>query len=64
MVGLKRNGMSREARAQIKQMFKVMFRSNLNTTQALHEIESVVEESDERTRFVDFFQRTLRGVTT
>jgi UDP-N-acetylglucosamine acyltransferase len=63
VVGLKRNGVPREVRARIKQMFKIMFRSNLNTTQALHEIEATVEESEERAHFVEFFRRTIRGVT-
>lgn len=63
VVGLKRNKMPAEARARIKQMYRVMFRSNLNTSQALQEIEATVEESEERTRFVEFFRRTLRGVT-
>lgn len=62
-VGLKRNGLSPEARARIKEMYRIMFRSDLNTTQALHEIETVVEDSEESTTFVEFFRRTLRGVT-
>ncbi len=62
-VGLRRNNLSPEARSRIKAMYKLMFRSNLNTTQALHEIEATVAEGDERNRFVDFFRRSLRGVT-
>jgi len=62
-VGLKRNGMTREARARVKQLYMTMFRSNLNTTQALYEIERIVEDCEERTRFLEFFRRTIRGVT-
>jgi UDP-N-acetylglucosamine acyltransferase len=62
-VGLRRRGFSEEARGRIKQMYRIMFRSDLNTTQALHEIETTVEDSDERAHFLDFFRRSLRGVT-
>lgn len=62
-VGLKRNGMDNVQRARVKQMYKIMFRSDLNTTQALHEIESVVEDSDERTHFLDFVRKSIRGIT-
>ncbi|MDQ1257352.1 MAG: Acyl-ACP--UDP-N-acetylglucosamine O-acyltransferase [Candidatus Hydrogenedentes bacterium] len=61
-VGLKRNGLSAEARARVKEMYRIMYRSNLNTTQALHEIESSIEDSDERSHFLEFFRKSLRGV--
>lgn len=62
-VGLKRNGYDVEQRARIRQMFKVMFRSDFNTTQALHEIETTVEESPERAHFVEFIRNSIRGIT-
>lgn len=64
VVGLRRAGMDDEKRKQIKQMYKIVYRSNLNTTQALHEIESTVPESPERNHFLQFFRKSLRGVTT
>lgn len=62
-VGLRRAGLDTEARQRIKQMYKIMFRSDLNTTQALHEIEATIEESNERNHFVDFVRKSLRGIT-
>ncbi|NIA15392.1 MAG: acyl-ACP--UDP-N-acetylglucosamine O-acyltransferase [Nitrospiraceae bacterium] len=62
-VGLKRNGLDTLQRSQVKQMFKIMFRSDLNTTQALHEIETVVEESDLRDHFLKFVRESIRGIT-
>jgi UDP-N-acetylglucosamine acyltransferase len=62
-VGLRRKGFDVDARGRIKQMYKIMFRSNLNTTQALHEIEASVEDSPERTHFLEFFRKSVRGVT-
>jgi UDP-N-acetylglucosamine acyltransferase len=62
-VGLRRAGFDTEARRRIKQMYKIMFRADLNTTQALHEIEASIEESDERNHFVDFVRKSIRGIT-
>lgn len=62
-VGLRRAGFDAEARARIKQMHRVMFRSGLNTTQALHEIENSVDDSAERNHFVEFVRKSIRGLT-
>ena len=62
-VGLRRNGLSDEARNCIKNMYKIMFRSTLNTTQAIYEIEASVEECPERTHFLDFVRNSIRGIT-
>ncbi len=62
-VGLKRNGFDTVQRTRVKTMYKLMFRSNLNTTQAIHEIESAVEDSEERACFLDFVRRSIRGIT-
>ncbi|MBN2307740.1 MAG: acyl-ACP--UDP-N-acetylglucosamine O-acyltransferase [Candidatus Hydrogenedentes bacterium] len=63
VVGLRRNGLDSAARKRIKDMYRIMFRSDLNTTQALHEIEATVEDSEERTHFVEFVRKSLRGIT-
>ena len=47
-----------------KTMFKIFYRSDLNTTQALHEIEVRVEDCEERAHFVDFVRKSIRGVTS
>jgi len=62
-VGLRRKGFDSEARARIKQMYKIMFRSDLNTTQALHEIEATVADSPERSHFLGFVRKSIRGIT-
>ena len=63
VVGLRRNGLDSEARKRIKTMYKIVFRSDLNTTQALHEIESSIEDSPERNHFLEFVRKSLRGIT-
>lgn len=61
-VGLRRAGLDAEARGRIKQMHKFMYRSDLNTTQALHEIERSVEDSQERETFLAFVRQSARGI--
>jgi len=62
VVGLKRYGMDSARRGHIKQMFKIMFRSNLNTTQAIEEILNVVEDIEDREHFLSFVRRSVRGI--
>jgi len=61
-VGLKRNGFDTALRSDIRQMYKVMQRTDLNTTQALHEIERTVGEGPVRGHFMEFVQRSVRGI--
>ena len=62
-VGLKRNGLSDEARARIKAMYRILYRSDLNTTQATHEIEATIEDCEERACILDFIGKSIRGIT-
>ena len=62
-IGLERNGFDKAARKRIKELYKIMFRSNLNTTQALDEIERSVDDSKERNHFVEFVRQSVRGIT-
>jgi UDP-N-acetylglucosamine acyltransferase len=62
-VGLRRAGMSPGQRGHLKQMYRLVYRAGLNTTQALQEIEARVPESKERDIFVEFVRSSLRGIT-
>ena len=62
VVGLTRSGMEEPARRRVKLMYKIMWRSGLNTKQALDEIEKSVEPSIEREIFVEFVQHSIRGI--
>ncbi len=62
-VGLRRNGLDGDARKRIKNMYRIMFRSDVNTTQALHEIEATIEDCEERDHFVNFVRESMRGIT-
>jgi UDP-N-acetylglucosamine acyltransferase len=62
-VGLQRNGYDDAARKRIKAMYKIMWRSHLNTSQALERIENEVEDTPERQKFVAFVKASARGIT-
>lgn len=62
-VGLKRAGFDKAARMRIKEMYKILCRSNLNTSQALQEIRRSVDDSPERRYLLEFIESSDRGVT-
>lgn len=61
-LGLRRNGLDETARAQVKKMYKILWRSGLNTTQALREIETSMDNSRERDLLVSFVRKSVRGI--
>jgi len=62
-VGLERNGLSKEAIADIRRMYKLLYRAGLNTSQAVARIEADIPESPERTTILDFIRNAQRGLT-
>jgi len=63
LVGLKRRGFSPVTIGTLKQAFKLLFFSHLNTTQALEAIENNVEPSPEVLKLIDFVRKSERGIT-
>jgi UDP-N-acetylglucosamine acyltransferase len=63
IVGLRRSGFDKDSCARIKEMYRILCRSHLNTTQAVAEIERSVEEGPERTHMLEFIHSSTRGVT-
>jgi UDP-N-acetylglucosamine acyltransferase len=61
-IGLKRNGWSDEDRAHIKKAFKIICRSNLNTTQALERLRSEFDGCAGADHLIEFIERSERGV--
>lgn len=62
-VGLQRNGFDEAARKRIKTMYRIMWRSHLNTSQALDRIENEVADSPEKRHFIEFVKNSTRGIT-
>lgn len=61
-VGLRRRGFSRESIKALDQVFKLLFYSGLNTTQAVERINEEVEIIPEVKVVLDFIERSNRGL--
>ncbi len=61
-VGLERNGTSKEAIARLRKMYRLLYRSHLNTSQALAAIEQQVPDCEERQVILDFVRNSERGI--
>ncbi|HOC70331.1 MAG: Acyl-(acyl-carrier-protein)--UDP-N-acetylglucosamine O-acyltransferase [Candidatus Hydrogenedentes bacterium ADurb.Bin101] len=62
VVGLTRGGFSKESIARIRRVYRILYRSGLNTSQALVEIEKSVEESEDRNVLLNFIRGSQRGI--
>lgn len=62
-VGLERNGLSKEAIARIRTMYKLLYRSNLNTSQAVARIEQDIEACPEKETILAFIRNAERGLS-
>lgn len=63
VVGLRRQGFSAEAIHALKQAYRIVFTSGLNTSQALEKLEQELSGSPEVQQFVDFIKRSQRGIS-
>lgn len=59
--GLRRAGISSKVRTELREAYKLIYRSNLNTSQALEAIETEIEKSDELDHLVEFIRSTRGG---
>jgi UDP-N-acetylglucosamine acyltransferase len=61
-VGLERNGFSEIAMKQIKEAYRLIYRSKLNVQQAVEQIRLEFPESPELRQLVDFISNSPRGI--
>lgn len=61
-IGLRRRGFSEEVLAELKRAFRLLFRANCNTTQALEAIAAEPFASREVATLVEFVRRSERGI--
>jgi len=61
VIGLRRSGVSPKVRADIRLAYKLLYRSNLNVTQALEAIERQIEPSEELDYLLDFIRSVREG---
>jgi UDP-N-acetylglucosamine acyltransferase len=62
IIGLKRRGFLGKTIEILKQTFKLLFRSNLNTSQAVERIKSELEIIPEVQTILDFIAKSERGI--
>ncbi len=62
IVGLRRRGFTREQINNIQEVYRYLYLSGYNISQAIERIESELSESEERTDIIDFVRASSRGV--
>lgn len=63
IVGLRRHGFPEEVRATLKKAYRLLFRSGLNTSQALGRIKVDLPETPEVHHLVEFIEHSNRGIS-
>lgn len=61
-IGLRRQGFSRERIKSLKDMFKILFYSDLNTSQAVEQIEKEFPQGEDRDKILRFIRVSKRGI--
>lgn len=61
-VGLNRRGFSAEQIHVIQDIYRLIYNSNLNTTQALEQIEATIPATPERDCILDFVRQSTKGI--
>lgn len=61
-IGIRRRGFSREVMEVLKNAFKFLFFSDLNTTQAIQKVENELEKTEEVRELIDFINSSKRGI--
>ena len=59
--GLRRAGVAAKVRGEVRAAYKLLYRSNLNQSQALEAIEEEIEHSPELDHLLDFIRNTRAG---
>lgn len=62
IVGLRRRAFAREQINSIQEIYRYLYLSGYNISQALEKIESELAETDERTEIIDFVRASSRGI--
>ncbi|MCP4482709.1 MAG: acyl-ACP--UDP-N-acetylglucosamine O-acyltransferase [bacterium] len=62
-IGLERNNVLSETRKELKKAYRVLFRSNHNTKQALNILEDTPSEYLEVSNFINFIRSSERGIS-
>ncbi len=64
VIGLRRSGVGRDTLQEIKQIYKLFFRSELNNSQAIKKIQALNLASEQAEYMIDFMtKKSKRGLT-
>ena len=61
-IGLNRRGFTSEQIHTIQEVYRIIYNSGLNTTQALEQIEETIPQSAERDMIIEFIKNSPRGI--
>ena len=61
-VGLNRRGFTQEQIHTIQEVYRLIYNSGLNTTQALAQVEATLPKTKERDYIIDFIKSSPRGI--
>jgi UDP-N-acetylglucosamine acyltransferase len=62
-VGLQRRGFSDDLRAELRRAYRLVFQSKLNVRQGVDEARRTLQSTPELESFLEFIERSERGVT-
>ena len=62
IVGIRRAGLAEDVKRQIKEAYKIIYRSGLNTTNALKQIRTISGLTKEVLHIIDFIEQSERGI--
>ncbi len=62
LIGLERAGFTPESVKAIKEAFRLIYRSKLNTRQAIEAVRNQIEPREEITQLIEFIEKSARGI--
>ena len=62
VIGLRRRGFTQENRTLIKRAYRLIFRSDMNTSEAIKKIKAEFPQTEEIEHILDFYEKSERGV--
>jgi UDP-N-acetylglucosamine acyltransferase len=64
LIGMRRQKLKPEVRTAIKEAYRLLYRTEMNVSQALEAIERDIHPFDEVKEIVEFYRTTKRGVSS
>ncbi len=62
LIGLRRRGYTNQQIDQIRDIYRIIYQSNLNVSDACKKIEEIFEETPEKRNILDFIKASTRGI--